>query len=1329
VDEKQSGGQRNFLCSSRDGSLVSPLRIFQTSTGFFDGTNAQSRFPKNPMKTKLIPLIVLCGFTLCALPTAAQIGVVNTGFLNNTSNLTNYTLSFNAGASANKLIVSAGTESDAAITGITYNGVALTLIPNTGNAATGRSRGIWYLDNPFSGGAANVVVTGTAALSHMRLGIASISGSAPGAATGNIASAASVSVNIPVNGSFVMAAQAANEVSPVVALGVNAPLTSIFSVTGDSAIMAAGYQNSVTAGPATYSFNNNNPSNNAPETMAAAFVPASAAPVIVGFNPANNATDVALDTNLVATFSEPVVAGTGNIELWQVGGGSPVESFEVASSPRLTFSGATLTINPTNDLSNSHTYYVLIDSTAVVDTSGGDAFAGIADPATWTFGNPPRLVSLNPADNATSFPVSSNLVATFSETVLAGTGNIELRQAGGSLVESFDVTSSSRLTFSGSTLTIDPTADLTPGVGYYILIDPTAVVDTSANAFTGISVPTAWNFTADNTGAIFDDFNDGNDNGWTRLSPLTLAGAPAVYDFPGGNRYQISSPVSPNPGLFGPARAGSLRLDQSYADYFQQSVDLVDWDNTQSNLTIGMLARVSQPGLGTTDGYSLTVNLNGVFEINRITNEASAAVISTTSIGALNLANDYRLVFIGEGPLLIGQVFNLADLSTPLATISGIDATYSSGNSGLFVFTSTGTQSASATFDNYSSGTFGTPRVKANNSNNLHLGTSWVGGVAPTFADRAKWDNTVTGANTTVLGADLTWGGIVIANPTGPVTINQGNTLSLGAGLVDIDLSAATQDLTLNCDLTMQAHNVWDVTSGQTLTMGGPISGSFGVTKMGDGTAILSNANDYTGKTIVNAGTLKLSGTGTPGAAGANVAVSSGALLDLNGTSQSITLAAGSGVGTVANNSGSGTSVLTLTATSPANGSFLTIADNTSTPGGKVAVIVTTNTQTPSNLNSYTGGTTVNAGAFFYLSATSPNGAGTGTIHLPASGASTALSSGLLVDGTTYANDVSGAGYIHNNVNGAATAVFTGTLNTSGTFNFRNAAAAFEFAGSGNSNLSGVIGPAGGNGVFGPNATVSTGSIIKSGTGTLTLSGNNLYTGTTTVSGGTLVLQGGSQASPITVQTGATLGFVIGSPTTSTKAVTLNAGHKIKVNGSPTLASYTLLTTTASISGTPNLDPEIPGYVLNWDDGKTLKLVAANTFSNWISNPAFGLDPADQNLGDDPDGDGIDNGVENFFGTNPGTFSQGLSAVSASGGTFTFTHPQNATPASDLTAAYTWSKDLATFLANGATDGAGSTVSFTTLANTPSPGITTVTATVTGTATDKLFVRVVVTGP
>ena len=49
-------------------------------------------------------------------------------------------------------------------------------------------------------------------------------------------------------------------------------------------------------------------------------------------------------------------------------------------------------------------------------------------------------------------------------------------------------------------------------------------------------------------------------------------------------------------------------------------------------------------------------------------------------------------------------------------------------------------------------------------------------------------------------------------------------------------------------------------------------------------------------------------------------------------------------------------------------------------------------------------------------------------------------------------------------------------------------------------------------------------------------------------------------------------------------------------------------------------------------------------------------------LSGDPDGDGIANGVENIFGTDPNNFSQGLVAGEKNGNQFTFTHPLNASP-------------------------------------------------------------------
>lgn len=143
-----------------------------------------------------------------------------------------------------------------------------------------------------------------------------------------------------------------------------------------------------------------------------------------------------------------------------------------------------------------------------------------------------------------------------------------------------------------------------------------------------------------------------------------------------------------------------------------------------------------------------------------------------------------------------------------------------------------------------------------------------------------------------------------------------------------------------------------------------------------------------------------------------------------------------------------------------------------------------------------------------------------------------------------------------------------------------------------------------------------------------------------------------------------------------------------------------------------------------WDEirwGSTFNSVTlnpnpANDYAAWISTyPGVGALTA---FTDDADGDGIENGLENLFGTNPGVSNQGIVQVAKTGSTVTFQHPANATPASDVSAAYVWSTDLATFNADGASAG-GTTVSFGT---STTGGTTTVTATITGTVPAKLFV-------
>ncbi|HSH16191.1 MAG TPA: autotransporter-associated beta strand repeat-containing protein, partial [Verrucomicrobiae bacterium] len=156
------------------------------------------------------------------------------------------------------------------------------------------------------------------------------------------------------------------------------------------------------------------------------------------------------------------------------------------------------------------------------------------------------------------------------------------------------------------------------------------------------------------------------------------------------------------------------------------------------------------------------------------------------------------------------------------------------------------------------------------------------------------------------------------------------------------------------------------------------------------------------------------------------------------------------------------------------------------------------------------------------------------------------------------------------------------------------------------------------------------------GSGTLELTGNNTYTGTTTVAAGTLALVGGSQSSAVAVDPGASLGFALGAPTTSTASVDLTSGT-VKITGTPTLSSYTLITA-SSILGTPVLHVPVPGYQLVVAAGGTeLQLSqtgSSSPYATWSGGAAFAADA---------NGDGVSNGMAFLLGAaNPSTNAIGL---------------------------------------------------------------------------------------
>jgi hypothetical protein len=130
--------------------------------------------------------------------------------------------------------------------------------------------------------------------------------------------------------------------------------------------------------------------------------------------------------------------------------------------------------------------------------------------------------------------------------------------------------------------------------------------------------------------------------------------------------------------------------------------------------------------------------------------------------------------------------------------------------------------------------------------------------------------------------------------------------------------------------------------------------------------------------------------------------------------------------------------------------------------------------------------------------------------------------------------------------------------------------------------------------------------------------------------------------------------------------------------------------------------------------------IPADSFDAYISDPAFGLDPAEQGFGQDPDGDNLANGLEAWFGTHPGEFNPGLAGLTTDGATTTFTHPQNENRPSDVIGFYEWSPNLVDWYAGDGVDGPVGGPRVTFMAQTAG-AVTTVTATTAGSAPHLFF--------
>ncbi|MDJ0557059.1 MAG: FG-GAP-like repeat-containing protein, partial [Microcoleaceae cyanobacterium MO_207.B10] len=190
------------------------------------------------------------------------------------------------------------------------------------------------------------------------------------------------------------------------------------------------------------------------------------------------------------TFTYELVAGTGDTD-----------------NTAFTIDSDRLKINASPDYESQSTYNIRVQTTDAAGATHAEELTininDLDDVA-------PTVATFTPTDDATDIAVGENLVIDFDEDIVAGTGNIVIKQlSDNSTVETIDVTSN-LVTISNNTVTIDPTADLAAGTDYYVEIAPGAIEDTSGNDYAGITDNTTWNFTTvadNNSQPVQFDFN------------------------------------------------------------------------------------------------------------------------------------------------------------------------------------------------------------------------------------------------------------------------------------------------------------------------------------------------------------------------------------------------------------------------------------------------------------------------------------------------------------------------------------------------------------------------------------------------------------------------------------------------------------------------------------------------------------------------------------------------------------------------------------------------------------------------------------------------------
>lgn len=217
-------------------------------------------------------------------------------------------------------------------------------------------------------------------------------------------------------------------------------------------------------------------------------------PVVVSYNPASGVEGIAVNSNLILTFSENVKKGSGEVLI--IGASDTIRIHVESDAITIDKEMRVVTIDPPADLEADELYTVTLEAGSFTDLLD-NAFMGISG-ASWTFktvgASGLALSAMNPLPGSTDASLFT-LSLTFAVDVQKGSGNINVFKSDGDVKVAEVPVSSQSVSIDGKTVTVMLGTPLEFATAYYVLADAGSIVDAGGKAFEGFLTPASWSFT------------------------------------------------------------------------------------------------------------------------------------------------------------------------------------------------------------------------------------------------------------------------------------------------------------------------------------------------------------------------------------------------------------------------------------------------------------------------------------------------------------------------------------------------------------------------------------------------------------------------------------------------------------------------------------------------------------------------------------------------------------------------------------------------------------------------------------------------------------------